>query len=140
MLQIKYNEETKYGRTPEGRWRTWHIGEPIPAEAKTRVVTFQADGDELNLFLDAMKASRGEANEICWEKGRSFRLLVLPKKEPEKVYRIWYTPFEKNGYADPSSNSTSPTGIVRRTRQEASRWAQANPAHGGIWSIRGENA
>lgn len=32
---------------------TWHVGEPMPY-IKARVVTFQADGDELNLILDAM--------------------------------------------------------------------------------------
>lgn len=32
----------------------WHIGEPIP-EIKSNVVLFQADGDELEMILEAMK-------------------------------------------------------------------------------------
>lgn len=35
----------------------WHLGEPIPEAAKDRVVTFQADGDELEMILAAMRAS-----------------------------------------------------------------------------------
>lgn len=35
----------------------WHIGEPVPA-LKARVVTFQADGDELDLILEAMRKTR----------------------------------------------------------------------------------
>lgn len=36
--------------------RTWHVGEPIPP-LLGRVVTFQADGDELELILVAMRES-----------------------------------------------------------------------------------
>ena len=44
-------------KTKSGSWRGWWLGYGIPLEAKERVVTFQADGDELNLFLEAMAAS-----------------------------------------------------------------------------------
>lgn len=38
---------------------TWHISEPVPQiDNETRVITFQADGDELNLILNAMRRSR----------------------------------------------------------------------------------
>lgn len=57
-LGIKYDEETKYGRTPQGRWCEWHVGDPIPYSLIGRVVTFQADGHELEMILLAMKNSR----------------------------------------------------------------------------------
>jgi len=39
----------------------WHVGMPVPPEAlNQRVVTFQADGDELSLFLSAMKGTQRE--------------------------------------------------------------------------------
>lgn len=34
----------------------WHVGEPLPA-LSNRVVVFQADGDELELLLRAMRGS-----------------------------------------------------------------------------------
>lgn len=49
----------------------WHIGEPVP-ENLGRVVTFQADGDELNLFLDAIVASRGEHPRVEYRKTLGF--------------------------------------------------------------------
>lgn len=34
----------------------WHIGEPMPyISPATRVMTFQADGDELIVILDALR-------------------------------------------------------------------------------------
>lgn len=37
----------------------WHYGEPLPSDAlRARVVVFQADGDELDLILHALKATR----------------------------------------------------------------------------------
>src|SRR6266566_1250683 len=72
--------------TPLGkiRWRQWYIGEPTPTDIG-RVVTFQADGDELNLFLDAMAASNG---------------FVVKKPEPlkKKQYRIMYEPNFENDF------------------------------------------
>ena len=35
----------------------WHYGEPLPS-MQARVVSFQADGDELELILHALKATR----------------------------------------------------------------------------------
>jgi hypothetical protein len=35
-------------------WFEWHFGEPVPP-MPSRVVTFQADGDELDMILSAMK-------------------------------------------------------------------------------------
>jgi len=35
----------------------WHVGDPMPV-LTGRVVTFEADGDELALILDAMKSTR----------------------------------------------------------------------------------
>jgi hypothetical protein len=132
-LLIKYDEDTKYGRTPEGRWKEWHVGEPIPEQYISRVLIFQADGDELNLFLDAMHASRGEANGICWEKGKSFRPLIQP--ESKKIFRIWYKLGPKFGTA----RQLVPTGIVRKTQKSADRWIKHNPAVEGEWSVREEN-
>lgn len=48
----------------------WHIGEPVPPMA--RVVKFQADGDELNLLVDAMHISHGERVGIAYTKLRGF--------------------------------------------------------------------
>ena len=46
-------------RTNYGTWHVWHLGNEIPEFVEDeRVVTFQADGDELNLFLQAMAATR----------------------------------------------------------------------------------
>ena len=40
----------------------WHVGEPVPANLP-RVVTFQADGDELELILHAMDHGRRREKE-----------------------------------------------------------------------------
>ena len=49
MLYIKTNAATAVSP-----YCTWHIGDPVPKVG--RVVEFQADGDELELFLSAMKS------------------------------------------------------------------------------------
>jgi hypothetical protein len=51
MLYISAND--KNGCTEE--WQTWHVGEPIPKVTYSNVVTFQADGDELDLLIEAME-------------------------------------------------------------------------------------
>lgn len=48
-------------------WREWRLGEPIPEDIG-EVGIFQADGDELRLFLDAMKttvANHPEAKKVA---------------------------------------------------------------------------
>jgi len=40
----------------------WHIGEPMPIIPFKRVMTFQADNDELEMIIDAMKRSRNVSN------------------------------------------------------------------------------
>lgn len=115
--------------------REWHVGEPVPRHLG-RVVTFQADGDELDLFIDAMHASRGEANGICWDKGHSFRALVEPK--PKKtIFRIWYKQPPEPGRTDPQFH---PTGQAFSSLAHATFWTKMNPAYDGEWSIREENA
>jgi hypothetical protein len=37
-------------------WITWHYSEPVPV-VNSKVVAFQADGDELELILNAMRAT-----------------------------------------------------------------------------------
>jgi hypothetical protein len=37
--------------------RGWHIGEPLP-KLTAKVITFQANGDELQLILSAMRETR----------------------------------------------------------------------------------
>ena len=38
--------------------REWHIGDPMPfVPPTTRIMSFQADGEELKLILSAMKRS-----------------------------------------------------------------------------------
>ena len=37
----------------------WHVGEPVPP-IQANVLRFQADGDELQLFLAAMRGTRKE--------------------------------------------------------------------------------
>ena len=39
-----------------GRWGSWHVGETLRVP-KGRVITFQADGDELEEILEMFKAS-----------------------------------------------------------------------------------
>lgn len=36
-----------------GRWQEWHVGEPLPT-LEGRVITFQADGDELDVLLASL--------------------------------------------------------------------------------------
>ena len=43
--------------TSKGLDFQWHFGEPLPM-FRDRVITFQADGDELLLILRALAASR----------------------------------------------------------------------------------
>lgn len=38
----------------------WHVGSPIPEMG--RIVKFQADGDELDLIIDAMLGTSAKAN------------------------------------------------------------------------------
>ncbi|KKL62150.1 hypothetical protein LCGC14_2188060 [marine sediment metagenome] len=40
----------------ETKWNTWHIGEPLKlSEKPAKVMTFQADGDELTIILEALR-------------------------------------------------------------------------------------
>ena len=39
---------------PLEKWAPWTIGQPMPVQATTRVVTFQAEGEELQVILDAL--------------------------------------------------------------------------------------
>lgn len=82
-------------------WSEWHIGEPAPLNLG-RVVVMQADGDELNLILDAMAASRGSKSN-----------------QPKKTrFRIIYAEIVgENGLTREFD-----TGIVRNTRAEAEGW------------------
>lgn len=36
-----------------GHWKEWHVGDPLP-EIEGRVITFQADGDELDVILASL--------------------------------------------------------------------------------------
>jgi hypothetical protein len=42
----------------------WHIGDPAPNQRLGRVVNFQADGDELNLIVAAIKAASKEEPKV----------------------------------------------------------------------------
>lgn len=108
----------------KGYWHEWHVGEPVPKELG-RVVQIQADGDELDLILDAMAAARH---------GDSF-LVKQPEVKRKKIYRIWYTPAEEDGATNCSATSTI---VARRTLRAAKGWIEANPARNGTWSIREE--
>lgn len=66
MLYIKDNEGEK----------TWHVGDPVP-KIKGRVVQFQADGHELELFLLAMEEPTFDDPEV-----------TLQKKDDDK-YAAW---------------------------------------------------
>jgi len=44
-------------------WLEWHIGESCP-KLKARVITFQADGDELGVILEAL-ADHGKPCPNC---------------------------------------------------------------------------
>lgn len=61
----------------------WHIGEPIPSNVEhKRVVMFQADGDELNLFLNAMAASAAplRGSNIGYSKLKGFQVEDIKPK------------------------------------------------------------
>ena len=70
--------------TNKGRWQSWWLGYSIPPAAKERVVVvFQADGDELNLFLAAMQASAegiklASGNILVYDKIGGFREITKP--------------------------------------------------------------
>jgi hypothetical protein len=72
----------------------WHVGEPVPKNLG-RVVTFQADGNELELILDAMDGKTTiniEANRDEVISNLEMRLelvlaeLALEKLAPKVVY------------------------------------------------------
>ena len=49
MLGIKGNDD---------RWYQWHVNEPLP-EVHGPVITFEADGHELDLILIALRMTYG---------------------------------------------------------------------------------
>lgn len=52
MMYIK--EQSAHGTIAE---QQWHIGEPMPyLSPAARVISFQADGEELDVILDAIRA------------------------------------------------------------------------------------
>lgn len=110
----------------------WHVGEPIPQSVYERVVTFQADGDELNLFIDAMLSTRAATNDTIWKKGTGFQ----PAAEQKKIYRIWYKLGPKFGTAV----QIVPTGQTFDSQAKATLWIKFNPSFDGEWSVREENA
>jgi len=65
--------------TQTNKESTWHIGEPFPA-VTGRVITFQADGDELELILNALRG-RQDIIDGTWQytKDGTIRLLTNPK-------------------------------------------------------------
>jgi hypothetical protein len=46
------------------RWHNWHVGESFP-ELRGRVITFQADRQELDFLLDAIKSALPDLGD--WE-------------------------------------------------------------------------
>ena len=63
MLYIQAAKEA------DGRenWIPWHVGDIVPNAARQRVVTFQADGHELEMFLKAMQyAMVDRHSEVCF--------------------------------------------------------------------------
>lgn len=76
MLAIQLNN---------GRWINWWIGMAIPKIVESeRVVTFQADGDELSLFFDAMTASAGSHPKVNFTETDGFQ--PKPEELPEVTY------------------------------------------------------
>lgn len=57
------------GEVSDARWTSWHVGRHIPPLANnSRVLTFQADGDELEIILRAMRETRPQI-PCQWEDG-----------------------------------------------------------------------
>ena len=54
---------------PLEQWAPYTMGGPLPVQAKTSVVTFQAEGDELQVILEALSNA-----------GQVGRLHLLPKR------------------------------------------------------------
>jgi len=48
-----------YIKETHGIDSTWRVGEPIP-DIVSRVVTFQADGDELEVILRALRGAKAQ--------------------------------------------------------------------------------
>jgi hypothetical protein len=64
MLYITIKEVDAQGRlTGFEKQSTWHVGEPMP-RIESRVVTFQADSDELELLLETIKGASKKAFEF----------------------------------------------------------------------------
>jgi len=61
------------------RRRQWHLGESIP-NLDAYVVNFQADGDELNLILNAMQATYTDSSRVHYRKGSGF---LAPSRDTE---------------------------------------------------------
>ena len=59
MLCIKETNEVS-------AWHTtiWHLGDPIPDQKLYPVVTFEADGHELLMILEAMRTARIYKNNV----------------------------------------------------------------------------
>ena len=75
MLRIRgwQNEE----RETEDSVLEWHLGEPVPNFA--RIVSFAADGDELELFAQAMRATEDVVHGVAYTKQRG--LHVFPYRD-----------------------------------------------------------
>lgn len=69
------------GRAP-GQVLQWHVGEPLPS-LSARVISFQADGDELQVILDALNQSKKESAE------RSPEEIKAKAKLDELAYFDW---------------------------------------------------
>jgi hypothetical protein len=56
-----------YRNSPNDRWKAWHLGGGVPRFS--RVVEFQADGDELNMIANVMAASTRGLDGVAYVKG-----------------------------------------------------------------------
>jgi hypothetical protein len=62
MLYIKSSVPEDKRRS----WEIWHVGDPVPQVIKDmtvrndKVISLQADGDELLLILSALKSASGD--------------------------------------------------------------------------------
>lgn len=87
MLYIKKGVVGAVAGDEHTEWIQWHIGDPNPFRMLGRVVTFQADGDELDLIAETIvKFSKSDAVTIdvlpvkALSRAKSMKRLK-PKKE-----------------------------------------------------------
>jgi|ERR1700693_38070 len=112
-------------KNKEGKWVSWWLGNPMLKAAEQRVVTFQADGDELNLFLQAMQATRDLINRVGYSKQIGFFIGGSEENKASKaIEELESLPQGKPDSLEPLSTESVPdaTGTAYDGAPHGSNW------------------